>query len=151
MSEHRATITWTRTGEDFSYPAYDRGHQVRFEGGTEIKASSAKEYLGDPALVNPEELLVAALSNCHMLTFLAIASRKRFVVDAYVDEAVGQMTKNENGKMWVSHVTLRPCITFGGDKKPTAEEVEHMHHSSHENCFIALSVKTEVVIEGTIV
>jgi len=148
MSEHRATIAWKRTSADFTYESYNRDHVWRVEGGVEIPASSAPEYLGTLDRVDPERALVAALSSCHMLTFLAIAARKRFVVDAYEDAAVGVMTKNEQGRLFVSRCTLRPKITFGGDRTPSGEEVAKLHESAHANCFIANSVRTEVVIEA---
>lgn len=147
MSEHRATAHWRRTSADFSYDTYNRAHEVRFGGGQILAFSSAPEFRGDTERVNPEEALVAALSTCHMLTFLAIASRKRFVVDSYDDAAVGVMTKNEQGRLWVSKVTLRPEVRFGGEKQPSAEEIAAMHHSAHENCFIANSVRTDVIVE----
>lgn len=147
MSEYRATAHWRRTSSDFSYDAYNRAHEVRVGGGQIVPFSSAPEFRGEPDRVNPEEALVAALSSCHMLTFLAIASRKRFVVDSYDDEAVGVMTKNEQGRLWVSKVTLKPVVRFGGEKHPSAEELAAMHHSAHENCFIANSVKTDVIVE----
>ncbi|NWH08821.1 MAG: OsmC family protein [Alphaproteobacteria bacterium] len=147
MSEHRATIAWKRTTPDFGYDTYNRQHEWVIEGGLAIPASSAPEYRGHKDRLDPERALVGALSSCHMLTFLAIAARKKFVVDAYDDDAVGVMTKNEKGKMWVSHVTLHPRITFGGDHRPSAEEIAAMHHSAHENCFIANSVMTQVVVE----
>lgn len=147
MSEHRATAHWRRTTSDFAYDTYNRAHEVRFGGGQIVAFSGAPEFRGDAERVNPEEALVAALLTCHMLTFLAIASRKRFVVDSYDDAAIGVMTKNEHGRLWVSQVTLRPKVRFGGDKQPSAEEIAAMHHSAHENCFIANSVKTDVIVE----
>jgi organic hydroperoxide reductase OsmC/OhrA len=98
--------------------------------------------------VDPEEAFVAAVSSCHMLTFLSIAAKKRFVVDAYEDEALGTMTKNQNGKLFVSRVTLDPRIEFSGDKVPTPEQIADMHHLAHKECFIANSVLTEIVVAG---
>jgi len=147
MSEHRATTTWRRTTPHFTYDTYNRGHEVRFGGGQIVPWSGAPEFRGDAERVNPEEAFVASLSTCHMLTFLAIAARKRFTIDSYDDDAVGQMTKNEAGKLWLSHVALRPRVAFSGAHKPSAEEMAQMHHLAHENCFVALSVKTDVTIE----
>ncbi len=147
MSEHRATVAWRRTSEDFAYDTYNRDHVWHIDGGIDVPASSAPEFKGHQDRVDPERALVAALASCHMLTFLAIAARKRFVVDAYEDAASGVMTKNAKGKLFVSHCTLRPKIAFGGDRRPTAEEIAAMHHSAHENCFIANSVLTEIAIE----
>ena len=112
-----------------------------------MTASAAAAYLGDPKNVNPEEAYVASLSSCHMLTFLAIACKQKFVLDEYVDEAVGHMEKNAEGRLAITKVTLKPKLKWGGDKQPTAEELEKIHHAAHENCFIANSVKTEVTVE----
>jgi organic hydroperoxide reductase OsmC/OhrA len=146
MSEHRATVTWKRTSADFKYQTYNRDHVWHIDGGIDVPASAAPEYLGTMDRVDPERALVASLSACHMLTFLAIAARKRLVVDAYEDEASGVMTKNAKGKLFVSHVTLRPKITWAGDP-PSADEIDKMHHLSHEECFIANSVLTEIAVE----
>ena len=112
-----------------------------------MQASAAPAYLGNPNLVDPEEAFVASLSSCHMLTFLAIACKKRFVLDEYVDEAVGHMEKNAEGKMAITRVTLKPRIKWSGDKQPSADELDKMHHAAHDNCFIASSVKTVVTVE----
>ncbi len=147
MSEHKMTLTWKRGDLPFEYQKYSRNHTWKFDGGHEMTASAAPAYLGDPKNVNPEEAYVASLSSCHMLTFLAIACKQKFVLDEYIDDAVGHMEKNAEGKMAITKVTLKPKITFSGDKKPTAEELDKMHHAAHENCFIASSVKTEITVE----
>lgn len=146
MSEHRATIAWKRTSADFTYDTYNRDHVWHIDGGIDVPASAAPEYRGTLERVDPERALIAALSSCHMLTFLALAARKRLVVDAYEDAASGVMTKNAKGKLFVSHCTLRPKITWGGPA-PSAAEIEALHHKSHEECFIANSVLTEVTVE----
>jgi organic hydroperoxide reductase OsmC/OhrA len=145
MSEHRTRIQWARTGEAFTYETYPRRHRWRFGGGVEVDASSAPEYLGDAALPNPEEALVVALSSCHMLSFLAIAARKRLTVDSYDDEAVGHMEKNPEGRLAVTRVELRPRVRFSG-AAPSADELRKLHDQAHHVCFIANSVKTEVTV-----
>lgn len=147
MSEHVATISWKRTHPEFAYERYSRAHEWHFDGGVVVPASASPAYRGDPDRVDPEEALVAALSSCHMLTFLALAARKKLVVDSYDDEAVGLLTKNAQGRFWVSRVTLRPRIVFSGSVRPTPEELESLHHAAHDACFIAQSVKTEIAIE----
>ena len=147
MSEHRATIRWTRETESFAYDDYSRSHSWAFPGGTVVEAASAPDYLGDPDRVDPEEALVAAISSCHMLTFLALASKKRFVVDRYDDPAVGVMEKNEDGKLAVTRVVLRPSVAFSGARQPSPEDLERMHHQAHEHCFIANSVRTRIDVE----
>ena len=91
---------------------------------------------------------MAAVSSCHMLTFLYLAYRQGFQVDSYQDEAVGVMTKNERGFLWVSSIMLSPQIVYSGDKVPTGAEEEHLHHQAHEQCFIANSIRTEVSVKG---
>lgn len=145
MSEHRATVSWERTTEDFTYETYPRAHTWEFDGGVVVPASAAPGYAGDPDRVDPEEAFVAALSSCHMLTFLALAARKRLVVDRYRDVAVGEMEKNADGKLAITRVVLRPEVTF--QEPPAPDVVEQMHHKAHEHCFIANSVKTDVVVE----
>ncbi len=144
MSEHKVTLSWKRTSDDFSYEKYTRNHNWAFDGGVTVNASAAPAYRGDPSRVDPEEAFVAALSSCHMLTFLALASRKGFVVDSYTDHAVGILSKNETARLSVTTVTLNPVISFSGSRLPTRGEIEELHHRSHDECFIANSVKTDV-------
>ena len=148
MSEHKAILRWERGDAEFSYQKYPRDHSWSFDGGHTMTGTAAPAYLGNPANVDPEEAFVASLSSCHMLTFLAIAAKKRFTVDAYEDHALGVMTKNQNGKLFVSKVTLDPRIEFSGDTVPTPEQIADMHHLAHKECFIANSVLTDVVVAG---
>jgi len=151
MSEHKATIKWTHSQGDFLKGTYSREHTWTFDGGASVPASSSPAAVripfSNPANVDPEEAYVAAISSCHMLTYLYVASRKGFEVLSYEDEAVGHLTKNERGVAWVSSVVLHPRITYSGAKTPTREELEQMHHSAHGQCFIANSVKTEITVE----
>lgn len=150
---YAATVVWKR-GEDesFSDHRYSRGHMWSFDGGIDVPGSASPSVVPLPFsredAVDPEEAFVAALSSCHMLTFLSIAAKKRFVVDSYEDKALGVMTKNENGKLFVSKVTLDPTIEFSGDKIPTPEQIADMHHLAHKECFLANSVLTEIVVAG---
>src|ERR1700756_3542930 len=147
MSEHKVTLRWHRGDKPFEDQKDSRDHTWKFEGGHEMQASAAAAYLGNPKLVDPEEAFVASLSSCHMLTFLAIACKKRFVLDEYVDDAVGIMEKNAEGRLAITRVTLRQRLKFSGDKQPTAQEIEEMNHGANEQCFIANSVKTEMTVE----
>ncbi|MBI3042116.1 MAG: OsmC family protein [Betaproteobacteria bacterium] len=147
MSEHKATIRWTRDGKDFTYKTYSRDHAWRVNGN-EIPASATAAYLGNPNRVDPEGALVAALSSCHMLTFLALAANKGFVVESYEDDAVGHVEKNAAGKLAVTRVELRPKIAFGGAKQPIAADMEWLHDKAHKECFIANSVTTDVRVMG---
>ncbi len=146
MSEHKVTIHWKNTGEDLSYFTYNRHHTWEFEGGKIIQASAAPEYVGDIQFINPEEALAAALSSCHMMTFLFVASKKKLIVDTYEDHSVAILEKNRMGKMAVTKLYLRPKITFKG-QSPNREEMVAMHKKAHEECFIANSVLTEISIE----
>ena len=147
MSEHKITLIWKRGDTPFEYQKYSRDHTWKFDGGHEMTASAAPAYLGNPANVDPEEAFVASLSSCHMLTFLALACKQKFILDDYTDEAVGHMEKNAEGRMAITKVELHPKITWSGEKKPSPEELDKMHHAAHDQCFIANSVKTEVTVE----
>jgi organic hydroperoxide reductase OsmC/OhrA len=147
MSEHRARIAWQRGDAPFDYDSYPRDHRWHFEGGHTMDASAAPDFRGNPDFVDPEEAFVASLSSCHMLTFLAVASRKRLVVDRYEDAAVGTMEKNDSGKLAITRVVLRPKVSFVDPSQVSEETLEKMHHSAHENCFIANSVRTQIDVE----
>lgn len=144
MSEHHATIEWSATSPDFSYAAYTRDHAWTFQGGEVVRASAAPAYKGNPALVDPEEAFVASLSSCHMLSFLALASKHKHAVERYVDKAVGHLEKNEQGRLAITRVELRPRITFAPGTEPSAEQLHALHEQAHHLCFIANSVRTDV-------
>lgn len=150
MSEHKAIIHWKRNDPDFIKGRYSREHTWSFDGGMTLPASPSPAVVpapwSNPAHIDPEEAFVAAISSCHMLTYLYLASRQGFQVDDYHDEAVGVMTKNENGVPWVSSVTLNVKISYSGEKLPTREDEDHLHHLAHEQCYIANSIKTSVTV-----
>lgn len=147
MSEHHAAIRWRRQSADFTYDSYNRSHEMVFKAGEiVVPASAAPAFRGHPERVDPEEAFVASLSSCHMLTFLAICARKRLTVEVYEDEAVGYLEKSESGRLWMARVVLHPCIHFAADCAIDAETLAHIHHDSHEHCFIANSVKTDVSV-----
>ncbi|HXU99028.1 MAG TPA: OsmC family protein [Caulobacteraceae bacterium] len=152
MSAHRATVGWRLgDGEDFLKRRYSRVHTLGFEGGAEVKGSPATAIVPAPWSavdgVDPESAFTAALSACHMLWFLDHAARAGFVVASYVDEAEGTLGRNGAGKLAMTRVVLRPAIEFSGDKRPTPEDLDRLHHAAHADCFIANSVTTEVVVE----
>jgi organic hydroperoxide reductase OsmC/OhrA len=147
MSEHPATIDWKRETPDFAYETYNRDHDWLFDAGITVRGSANPAYLGSESCVDPEEAFVASLSSCHMLTFLALAAKKRYVVDGYRDQAVGVLAKDTAGNLAITKVTLRPEVRFSGEKQPTTEELRQLHDRAHHACFIANSVKTEVVVE----
>lgn len=147
MTSHHATVAWKRTSADFTYDGYNRAHEVRFkQGAIVLPASSAPAFKGEAERVDPEEAFVAALSSCHMLTFLAICARKRLTVDAYEDDAEGFLEKGADGKLWMTRVILRPRVTFAPGTTVDAATLDQIHHRSHEECFIANSVKTDVTV-----
>jgi len=150
MSEHKATIKWVRKDPEFLKGRYSREHTWTFPGGVVVPASPAPSVVpapwSNPANVDPEEAYVAAISSCHMLSFLHIASRRGFRIDDYEDDAVGVMARNEHDVPWVSSVTLHPKTVYSGTTRPTPEEEAQLHHHAHEQCFIANSIKTEVIV-----
>ncbi len=151
MAEHKSVVVWTRDGAVFVDNRYSRGHRWLFDGGVEVPASSSPHVVPLPlsltAAVDPEEAFVASLSSCHMLWFLSISAGRRFVVESYRDEAVGVMAQDGSGGLAMTRVTLRPEVQFGGDRRPTADELAAMHHEAHDRCYIARSVKSEVRCE----
>lgn len=152
MHRHTAKIIWNRNGGDFAAGKYSRGHEWVFDGGVRVPASSAPQIVPPPLgvveAVDPEEALVAAASSCHMLSFLYLAYKAGFVVEGYVDDAVGEMDVNENGKSYVARITLRPKIEFSGDRQPSVQDLKALHHTAHEECFIANSIRSVVMVEG---
>lgn len=146
MSEHRATVAWQRTSQDFTPQTYNRAHDWQFTAVT-VPASATKEYRGDESRVNPEEALVAALSSCHMLTFLAVAAKRKLSLESYNDAAVGTLEKNDAGKLAITRVTLRPKIVWSPGVTVAPDVLAQLHHDAHASCFIASSVKTEVTVE----
>lgn len=148
MSEHHAGLRWKRTSSDFTYEHYNRAHEVLFkDGAIVLLSSSAPEFRGDADRVDPEEAYVAALSGCHMLSFLAICARKRLVLDSYDDEASGWLEKGESGKLWMTRVVLRPRVRFADGNEISESQLTILHRQAHADCFIANSVKTEVSVE----
>ncbi len=152
MSEYFAKVAWSRQeSENFVDNQYSRGHEWTFDGGVVVPASSSAHIVPLPfsveTNVDPEEAFVASLSSCHMLFFLSIAAKHKFVIDDYTDNAVGTMSKDESGKVAMTQVLLRPKVLFSGDRQPSLTLLEKMHHQSHQQCFIANSVKTEVITQ----
>ena len=152
MADHSTIVTWKRGDQEFINNAYSRGHLWSFDGGLDVPASASPHIVplpnSVPENVDPEEAFVAAISSCHMLFFLSFASKKRYVVDSYTDNATGILEKGENGKDQMTRITLNPEITFSGERQPNHEQLGKLHHLAHEHCFLANSVKTDIVVEG---
>ncbi len=146
MSQHTSRITWKRTTPTFSYEDYNRDHIWEVKDGVTISASAAPDFLGTHGHCDPEEALVSALSSCHMLTFLVITSKKRYVVDSYEDTPVGYLEPNEKGIQAILRIELQPKVVFSGEKQPTLEELKALHDKAHHHCFVANSIRAEVVV-----
>jgi organic hydroperoxide reductase OsmC/OhrA len=148
---HTARVRWERNGGDFAGKRYSRVHRWTFDGGLTVLASASPDVVkapySDPSGVDPEEAFVASLASCHMLTFLWHAALAGFIVESYEDEADGVLAKNSAGQAAITQVTLKPMARFSGGKLPNAQELDHLHHLAHRDCFIANSVKTEIICE----
>ncbi len=151
MAQHSAEILWLRDEQDFLNNRYSRAHSWRFDGGLEVAASSSPHVVplpwSDAHAVDPEEAFVASLSSCHMLWFLSLAAKQGFQVDRYADQASGVMARNDEGRMAMTEVVLRPQVSFSGARLPDNQQLHALHHLAHEECFIANSVKTQVRCE----
>ena len=152
MASYTATVLWTRDDAAFTDGQYSRAHEIAFDGGVTMPASSSPHVVKLPLsredAVDPEEMLVASLSSCHMLFFLDFSRRAGFVIDAYSDQAEGVMGKDERGRIAMTQVKLNPIVIWAGDKQPAPEEVRELHHKAHEACFIANSFRGDVAIGG---
>jgi organic hydroperoxide reductase OsmC/OhrA len=152
MKEFEAKLAWRRGSQPFTDQRYSRAHEWRFDGGLAVPASSSPLSvplpMSDPAAVDPEEALVAAASSCHMLFFLSLAAQRGLLVDSYEDHAVGTLDLDADGRMAMTRIRLRPAIAFGGERKPSREELDALHHAAHEKCYVANSLKCAVVVEG---
>lgn len=149
--KHTAKIIWKKAKEEpFTDNQYSRQHLWKFDGGTALVASSSPQVVPLPYsvenAVDPEEAFVAALSSCHMLFFLSIAASKGYVVEEYFDSPIGTMTKNEDGTMMMASVELQPEIKFAKNIMLTRSEIDMIHHLAHEKCFLAKSVKSNIII-----
>lgn len=148
MSRYTAFISWQRGDQSFVDNRYSRAHLWRFDGGIDVPASSSPSVVPLPLsraeAVDPEEAFIASLSSCHMLWFLSIAARKKWMVDSYEDAAEGVMEKNAEGRLAITRVTLRPLVVFHGPS-PDRAALDELHRLAHHECFIANSVRTEIV------
>ena len=145
MSEHTVNVAWANQPHPNNAEDYNRNHSLHIDGQT-LGMSAASDFLGDPEMADPEQVLVGSVSGCHMLFFLAIARIKRFPVASYEDEATAILGKDEDGVMAITKIVLRPKVEFV-DAVPSAEVLERIHQSAHKKCFIANSLKSETVIE----
>lgn len=153
MSTHSAQLSWERGEQPFLDTRYSRRHSIRFDGGLQVAGSSSPHSVpvpfSDPAAMDPEEAFVASLASCHMLWFLALAAKRGFVVDHYEDRAEGHLARDDSGKVWMQTVALRPRVQFQQGRAPDDSMLAELHHQSHELCYIANSVRTQVTVEPT--
>lgn len=140
------TLSWQRNEKEFDYKSFDRTHTIDYEGGIRVLGCSSSKYFGDDRLLNPDQTLVGALSSCFMLTFLALASLKGYIVDSYMDNAEGVLEKNKAGNFWVSHITIRPEVVFAEGNGPDEESLLGLFEKAHQGCFIANSINSELTI-----
>ncbi len=152
MSNYTATIRWHNSeGSTFLNNRYSRGHIWEFDGGITVPASSSPQVVPLPmsveSAIDPEEAFIASVSSCHMLWFLSLAAKRGYIIETYIDQARGTMSKTAEGKLAITVITLFPEAIFSGEKMPTRSEIENLHHAAHESCFIANSVKTEIRCE----
>ena len=146
MESFKINVKWNLSANDFQFDHYNRNHSITFSGDQVINNSSAPTYNGDEFMSNPEELLASSLASCHMLTFLAVASKSGFHVNSYEDDAVAILEKNEANQISVTKIILHPEIKFSGEKIPDLEKLKSLHDKAHRNCFIANSIKCQVEI-----
>ena len=151
MKQFTARMAWRRGDQPFLDQRYSRAHTWAFDGGLTVPASSSPLSvplpMSDAGAVDPEEALVAAASSCHMLFFLSLAGQRGFIVDDYIDDAIGEMDVDADGKIAMTRIRLRPAIAFSGAKLPDAAAIAALHHAAHDRCYIANSLKTAIVIE----
>ena len=146
MSEHVVKLEWRAAAHSTKPETYSRDLVVHVSPDVKIPASAAVEYLGAAEKADPEQLLVSALASCHMLYFLALAEGQGYVVSTYTDNAVGVVSKRDEGGFWVSEIILNPQVGFSSEKRPDAQALERLHHRAHKGCFIANSIKTKVSV-----
>jgi organic hydroperoxide reductase OsmC/OhrA len=151
LSTYRATVDWRRDG-DFAARRYSRGHTLGFDHGLTVPGTAGPanvnpRYAVEGAL-DPEQAFTASIAACHMLWFLDVAARAGFVVETYNDAAEGTLATDASGKQVMTRVVLRPLVSFAGERQPSAAELAELHHTAHNECFIANSVKSEIVVES---
>ena len=152
MASHDARVSWRSDGQ-FTSGGYSRAHEWAFDGGQIVRGSSSPHVVpeprSDPYGVDPEEALVASVASCHMLWFLDLSRKAGLDVAAYEDEASGELGRIATGRHALTRIVLRPRIAFAG-RQPDAAEIGALHHEAHERCFIANSLKCDIVVEPPI-
>lgn len=146
MSELSTTLHWQRSGPALRPGKFSSAHTVRYNNGTELPVDAAPDWGGDAAKTNPEQALAAAVSSCHMMTFLALAAKVGWPVASFEDHAVARLSKNAKGRMAVMRIDLHPVVCFDDGFSVEAADLEKMHDRAHRYCFIANSLADSVEI-----
>ena len=148
MSEYVVQLSWSLGDAELVHGKYNTNHRMRFSGGLTAMMTAAPEYGGDPRYGNPEEALAAALSSCHMMTFLALAAKAKWKLKRYQDRAVAVLGKTEDGRTKVAAITLHPVTEFEPGHEIPHNKLEEMHERAHRYCFVAnaLSCDMQVVL-----
>ena len=146
MSSHSSSLDWRRAPHPHDNSTYSRNHTVTLNGEQRVQVSASVEFKGDAACADPEQMLVSALSSCHMLFFLAIAERQGFTVESYKDHATGHLERNAAKAFAITRIELSPEITFCGDKMPDTAAIARIHAAAHKSCFIGHSITAEVIV-----
>lgn len=146
MSEHSIELDWQRSGAELRPGKYSNAHTVRYNDTYQLRADAAPDWGGDANHTNPEQALAAALSSCHMMTFLALAAKFGWPVAGFQDRAVAYLGKNAKGRMSVTRVDLHPVVSFDAGFEVDDAELEKMHYRAHRYCFVANALADSVEV-----
>ncbi len=146
MSVHQSAIRWQHAPHETDADTYSRNHRATLNGGQQVDVSASVDFKGDESCADPEQMLVSAVSSCHMLFFLAIAEFQGYRVESYEDDPVGHLESRDTKGMEITRIELSPRVTFGGDKLPDRKAISRIHANAHKNCFIRNSITAEVTI-----
>lgn len=147
MSEYVAKLSWSLGEGELAFGKYNPNHRITFSGGLSAILTAAPEYGGDPRYVNPEEALAAALSSCHMMTFIALAAKARWKLRKYQDRAVALLGKTDDGRTKVSEIVLHPVTEFEPGHEIASDKLSEMHERAHRYCFVANAISCEMRVE----
>lgn len=146
MSDLSIDLHWQRLEPELEPGGYSAAHTVQFNDSHEVIVDAAPEWGGEPGNANPEQVLAAALSSCHMMTFLALAAKANWPVATYHDHAVAHLGKNQRGQMAVTRIDLNPVVRFDTGFSIEAKKLEEMQHRAHRYCFIANTLADSVEV-----
>lgn len=147
MSELSITLTWQRQESELLPNKFSNEHHIKYNDSFELQADAAPSWGGDPLNTNPEQALAAALSSCHMMTFLALSAKSKWPVTSFKDRADAHLGKDPKGKMCISQIDLNPIVEFDAGFEVTEEELAEMHDRAHRYCFVANSLAEHVLIK----